>query len=115
MLTLHIGNKNYSSWSLRPWVLLRAHGIAFTEVLHRFGRDNLNDGFRAFSPTAKVPRLIDDALVVWDSLARSEERRGGKECVSTCRSRWSPYHSKQKTCSRVARRIRRTRQIANMN
>src|SRR3546814_5277175 len=72
MLTLHIGNKNYSSWSLRPWVLLRAHGIAFTEVLHRFGRDNLNDGFRAFSPTAKVPCLIDDALVVWDSLAIAE-------------------------------------------
>src|SRR3546814_209636 len=72
MLTLHIGNKNYSSWSLRPWVLLRAHGIAFTEVLHRFGRDKLNDGFRAFSPTAKVPCLIDDALVVWDSLAIAE-------------------------------------------
>lgn len=72
MLTLHIGNKNYSSWSLRPWVLLRAHGIAFTEVLHRFGRDNLNDGFRAFSPNAKVPCLIDDALVVWDSLAIAE-------------------------------------------
>lgn len=72
MLTLHIGNKNYSSWSLRPWVLMRAHGIAFTEVLHRFGRDNLNDGFRAFAPNAKVPCLIDDALVVWDSLAIAE-------------------------------------------
>lgn len=69
MYTLHIGNKNYSSWSLRPWVLMRAHGIAFEEVLHRFGRDNLNDGFRTFAPNAKVPCLVDDGLVVWDSLA----------------------------------------------
>ncbi|MDP1699262.1 MAG: glutathione S-transferase [Xanthomonadaceae bacterium] len=72
MLTLHIGNKNYSSWSLRPWLLMRAHGIAFEEVLHRFGRDNLNDGFRAFSPNAKVPCLVDDGLAVWDSLAIAE-------------------------------------------
>lgn len=72
MYTLHIGNKNYSSWSLRPWVLLRAHGIAFDEVLHRFGRDNLNGGFRAFAPNAKVPCLIDDGLAVWDSLAIAE-------------------------------------------
>ncbi|PKM16545.1 MAG: glutathione S-transferase [Gammaproteobacteria bacterium HGW-Gammaproteobacteria-1] len=72
MLTLHIGNKNYSSWSLRPWVLMRAHGIAFEEVPHRFGRDNLDDGFRAFSPNAKVPCLVDDGLAVWDSLAIAE-------------------------------------------
>ncbi|PKM06278.1 MAG: glutathione S-transferase [Gammaproteobacteria bacterium HGW-Gammaproteobacteria-4] len=72
MYTLHIGNKNYSSWSLRPWVLLRAHGIAFSEVLHRFGRDNLNNGFRAFAPNARVPCLIDDGLAVWDSLAIAE-------------------------------------------
>lgn len=69
MLTLHIGNKNYSSWSLRPWLLMRAHGIAFTEVLHRFGRDSADGAFRAFSPNAKVPCLIDDGLAVWDSLA----------------------------------------------
>lgn len=69
MLTLHIGNKNYSSWSLRPWILLKAHDIAFNEVLHRFGRDSADGAFRAFSPTAKVPCLIDDGLTVWDSLA----------------------------------------------
>ncbi|PIQ38568.1 MAG: glutathione S-transferase [Lysobacterales bacterium CG17_big_fil_post_rev_8_21_14_2_50_64_11] len=72
MLTLHIGNKNYSSWSLRPWLLLRAHGIAFDEALHRFGRDNLDGGFRAFAPNAKVPCLVDDGLTVWDSLAIAE-------------------------------------------
>ena len=72
MLILHIGNKNYSSWSLRPWVLLSARGIAFTEMLHRFGRDSADGGFRAFSPTARVPCLVDDGLAVWDSLAIAE-------------------------------------------
>jgi len=69
MYTLHIGNKNYSSWSLRPWVLLKAHEIAFDEVLHRFGRDSAGGAFRAFSPNARVPCLVDDGLAVWDSLA----------------------------------------------
>lgn len=72
MYTLHIGNKNYSSWSLRPWALMKAHGIAFTEVLHRFGRDSAGGAFRAFSPNAKVPCLVDDGLAVWDSLAIAE-------------------------------------------
>lgn len=69
MYELHIGNKNYSSWSLRPWVLLKALGIPFTERQHYFGE---GPGFSTFSPTALVPALVDGATTVWDSLAIAE-------------------------------------------
>lgn len=68
MYVLHITNKNYSSWSLRPWVLLRALGIPFTEQLHRF-TSGAPDDFRLIAPAGKVPWLEDDDTVVWDSLA----------------------------------------------
>ncbi|TNE89491.1 MAG: glutathione S-transferase family protein [Deltaproteobacteria bacterium] len=67
-MILHIANKNYSSWSLRPWVLLRALDIPFEERLHLFGRES----FHAFSPTGCVPCLHDGKQVVWDSLAIAE-------------------------------------------
>jgi len=67
---LHIGNKNYSSWSLRPWVLLTALGIPFTERQHFFQPDN--PSFRDFSPSALVPALVDGDVTVWDSLAIAE-------------------------------------------
>src|SRR3546814_20599289 len=60
MYVLITANRNYSSWSLRPWMLMKGLAIPFEDQV------------------------------------RSEERRVGKECVSTCRSRWSPYHSKKK-------------------
>ncbi len=69
MYRLHIANKNYSSWSLRPWVLLRQLNIPFTEVLHPFSATGNWESFRQFSPTAKVPCLEDGATQVWDSLA----------------------------------------------
>ncbi len=75
-MQLFIGNKNYSSWSMRPWVLMRAFGIPFEEVMLRF------DGFDADSrfkqaitrilPVGKVPVLVDGDLVVWDTLAIAE-------------------------------------------
>ena len=68
MYALHIINKNYSSWSLRPWVLMRALAIAFDEVLHPFTRDSAPD-LRQISPAGKVPWLVDGDTVVWDSLA----------------------------------------------
>jgi glutathione S-transferase len=72
MYRLFIANKNYSSWSLRPWVLMRTLGIAFEERLEPFAdRDNAAN-FRRFSPTGKVPCLHDGALQVWDSLAITE-------------------------------------------
>ena len=71
MYTLHIANKNYSSWSLRPWVLLKELGIPFDEQFHRF---TATDGrsFTSFSPTGKVPLLVDGETHVWDSLAITE-------------------------------------------
>ena len=76
MLQLFIGNKNYSSWSMRPWVLLRQAGIPFEEVMIRF--DAFDDGsvfkqrIKAITPTGKVPVLVDGELVVWDTLAIAE-------------------------------------------
>lgn len=69
MLTLYIGNKNYSSWSLRPWLVLRALGLPFEERLLRFDDEEAWAAFRAWSPAGKVPVLVDDGRVVWDSLA----------------------------------------------
>jgi glutathione S-transferase len=69
MYILHITNKNYSSWSLRPWVLMREKSIAFTEQLVPFPAEGSWETFRAFAPNGKVPCLHDEDLVVWDSLA----------------------------------------------
>ncbi|MBN8736591.1 MAG: glutathione S-transferase family protein [Xanthomonadales bacterium] len=68
MPTLYIANKNYSSWSLRPWVLLRELGIAFEEKIMPFH----GGAFTRFSPSGKVPCLTDGATTVWDSLAITE-------------------------------------------
>ena len=78
MYDLYIGNKNYSSWSLRPWVLMKELGIPFRE--HQVVFTENNASFRDFSPTGKVPCLIDDGVTVWDSLAIAEfvgERHAG--------------------------------------
>ena len=76
MLQLYIGNKNYSSWSLRPWVLMRQAGIHFDEVKLRFDSFEAGSQFKrslqAISPTGKVPVLVDGDLVVWDTLAIAE-------------------------------------------
>ena len=71
-MKLHIANKNYSSWSLRPWVLMRTLGLDFEESLHPFPTGGAPSGFEAFSPTGKVPCLVDGDLTVWDSLAITE-------------------------------------------
>jgi glutathione S-transferase len=72
MYDLYIANKNYSSWSLRPWVLMRELGIGFREHLLPFGDEAAWQPFRRISPTGKVPCLIDGDTVVWDSLAIAE-------------------------------------------
>lgn len=66
---LYIGNKNYSSWSFRPWIGMRVAGIAFEEKLVPFDMAAGNPAFRAFSPTGKVPVLVDDGVTIWESLA----------------------------------------------
>ncbi|MEQ9886522.1 glutathione S-transferase family protein [Pectobacterium zantedeschiae] len=72
MYQLYIANKNYSSWSLRPWVLLKTLSIPFEEKLVAFSPGMAQPAFKAFSPTAKVPCLIDGETTVWDSLAITE-------------------------------------------
>lgn len=68
-LTLVIGNKNYSSWSLRPWIFLRQSGIAFDEVRLPLDTPEFRTGVARWSPTGRVPVLHDQGLVIWDSLA----------------------------------------------
>jgi glutathione S-transferase len=75
-LKLYIGNKNYSSWSMRPWVMLTQAGIAFEEIKVRF--DSFGDAsefkkvMTAVTPTGKVPVLQDGSLAIWDTLAIAE-------------------------------------------
>ncbi|MDD2881951.1 MAG: glutathione S-transferase family protein [Rhodoferax sp.] len=75
-MKLYIGNKNYSSWSMRPWVLLTQAGIPFEEVMVRFDAFTPESQFKAtmhpLTPTGKVPVLVDGELVVWDTLAIAE-------------------------------------------
>lgn len=72
--TLLIGNKNYSSWSLRPWLLLHASGVPFTEELHWFETPEFaaEISSRKRSPNGRVPVLVDGDIKVWDSLAIAE-------------------------------------------
>lgn len=61
-------NRNYSSWSLRPWVLMKALGIPFADRVEPFTKPSNYDEFRAFSPTGQVPVLLDGTRKIWDSL-----------------------------------------------
>jgi glutathione S-transferase len=74
--TLYIGNKNYSSWSMRPWLALRWAGIAFKEDVRPIGVEEAMKGRAAhiveISPTGKVPALHTGGIVITDSLAISE-------------------------------------------
>jgi glutathione S-transferase len=67
--TLVIGNKNYSSWSLRPWLLMRQAGLVFEEVRVPLYLAGSKDMLRKYGPSGKVPVLLDGAITVWDSLA----------------------------------------------
>jgi len=107
MLTLFIGNKNYSSWSMRPWVLLKQAGIAFTEERVRFDSFDADSHFKkkilVVNPIGKVPVLVDDELAIWDTLAIAEyvaeqfpERQlwpAGKAARARARSICAEMHS----------------------
>ncbi len=71
-LILHIGDKNLSSWSLRPWLLMKHAGIGFTERVIRLDRPTSKAELADISPSSRVPCLLDDELVVWDSFAICE-------------------------------------------
>ena len=71
-MKLVIGNKNYSSWSLRPWLLLSAFKVEFTEIQESLAEKGIKERFEQYSPSGKVPVLLDGDLIVWDSLAICE-------------------------------------------
>ena len=95
MYILHITNKNYSSWSLRPWLLLRERGIPFEEKLTPFSNDPAlptSELFRRFSPTGRVPCLVDGGITVWESLAIVEylaERHPGVWPAAAAARAWA--------------------------
>ncbi len=71
-MKLVIGNKNYSSWSLRPWLLARQAGIPFEEIRLRLGSEGFAAEVHRYSPAGRVPVLVDGDITVWDSLAICE-------------------------------------------
>ncbi len=75
-MQLFTGNKNYSSWSMRPWVLMKQAGLPFDDITIRFDSFAPDSKFKSelarLSPTGRVPVLVDDGLVVWDTLAIAE-------------------------------------------
>ena len=66
--TLITANRNYSSWSLRPWLLMKALGIPFADRIEPFTKPDNYEDFRQFSPTGQVPLLLDGERRIWDSL-----------------------------------------------
>jgi glutathione S-transferase len=71
-LTLVIGNKNYSSWSLRPWLAMKQFGLEFNEIRIPLYSSDSSSKVRQYSSSGKVPVLLDDTLTIWDSLAICE-------------------------------------------
>lgn len=102
-MKLVIGNKNYSSWSLRPWLLLKAFGLSFDEIRIGLYQADTASRLRDYSPSLKVPVLIDGETTVWDSLAICEylsevylSGKGWPEAVderAVCRSVVAEMHS----------------------
>jgi glutathione S-transferase len=71
-MKLIIGNKKLSSWSLRPWLLMTHFGIPFEEILIPLDKRETRESILQYSPSAKVPALIDGDLIIWESLAIAE-------------------------------------------
>ncbi len=90
--TLITANRNYSSWSLRPWILMKALGIVFEDRLEPFTAPENYDAFRSFSPTGQVPCLIDGTRAIWDSMGIAlylAERHGGVWPTDTAARAWA--------------------------
>jgi len=71
-ITIYLGNKNYSSWSLRPWLALKQTGAPFSEEVIPLSEATTRSTILRYSPSGRVPALIRDGLTVWDSLAICE-------------------------------------------
>jgi glutathione S-transferase len=102
MYTLYIGNKNYSTWSLRPWVLMKTAGIPFREQRLALDGADSSARIRAHSPSAKVPCLHDGTVVVWDSMAIAEylaERHPGLWPADKEARAWARSAAAEMRCS----------------
>ena len=66
--TLITANRNYSSWSLRPWLLMKGLGLEFEDRLEPFGKPSNYEDFRSFSPTGQVPVLLHEGRSIYDSM-----------------------------------------------
>ena len=71
-MQLIIGNKNYSSWSLRSWWLLKSLGVPFNEVIIPLGQPEIRAALLQYSPSGKAPAIVNEEVVLWDSLAITE-------------------------------------------
>lgn len=71
-MKLIIGNKRYSSWSLRPWILMKHFDIPFEEVLIKLDLPDTTTNIKKYNPTGKVPALIDNDFLIWESAAIME-------------------------------------------
>src|SRR4051812_48411430 len=92
MYSLYIGNKNYSSWSLRGWLVTRLSGAPFREILVPLRGTGPNPDNKSFSPSGYVPALHDGEVVVWDSLAIAEylaERHAGMWPADAAARAWA--------------------------
>ncbi len=109
MYELHVANRNYSSWSLRPWVLMKGLGIDFAERFAAFGSTD----FRSFSPSGRVPVLVHDGLRVWDSLAIVEylaERHPGVWPKDVATRAWA-----RSACAEMHSGFQTLREVCSMN
>jgi len=115
-MQLYIGNKNYSSWSMRPWVLMTEVGIPFEEIRLRLDWDadsEFKKTLRQLAPTGRVPLLIDDGFAVWDTLAIVEylaekfpDRRiwpDAAKARARARSLCAEMHSDSAPCATASR------------
>jgi glutathione S-transferase len=83
--TLITANRNYSSWSLRPWLLMKGLGIAFEDRIEPFTKPSNYEEFRAFSPTGQVPVLLHEGRTIYDSMGiagrRMQTRAHGRSAL----------------------------------
>ncbi|HET9823381.1 MAG TPA: glutathione S-transferase family protein [Burkholderiaceae bacterium] len=118
MLQLVIGNKNYSSWSMRPWVLMKHFGIAFDEIRLRFDFTPGSAFYRELAchtPTGKVPVLRVDGFAVWDTLAIVETLADLHPQLAIWPREWQPRARARSLCAEMHAGFGALRQHAPMN
>lgn len=119
MLQLYIGNKNYSTWSMRPWVAMRELGIAFDEVTVRFDSFAPDSQFKrtlgTLTPTGNVPLLVHDGLAVWDTLAIAEYLHEQFPAAGIWPAPWADRARARSICAEMHSGFAALRKLCPMN